>query len=189
MHPSLFFHPGALLSQPELSSARIDGVLIEVGEGYMPPDLPEDAGARATSLTPLLASGYALCGPSAAWVHGVGDRPPGCHHVQRISRRRSRVRPQRNVILHERVIDAGDVELIGAVPVTTRLRTLTDLVVSASGDEETALWMRALAAAAPGLVPQVRATIAERERMPGKRAALARLAELECYDEVTRYTS
>lgn len=186
MHPSLFFRPGALLSQPELSAARIDGVLIEVGEGYMPPDLPEDAGARATSLTPIVPDGYALCGPTAAWVHGVRDAPPSCHHLQRISPRRPRISPARNVVVHERLIGADEFEFIAGMPVTTPLRTLTDLVLESRGGAETDRWMRSLAAAAPALVPQVHALLAARERMPGKRAALARLTDLAGYDEVTR---
>jgi len=193
VHPSLFFRPGALLSQPELGAARIDGVLIEVGEGYMPPDLPEDDAARARSLSPVLVSGYALSGPSAAWVHGAGDAPPIRHHLQRIGAHRPRVERALNVVLHERTTAAGDIELIDDVPVTTRVRTLVDLVLGADADESTAEWMHRLAATAPELVPQVRGILASRHRMPGKRAALARIDELERererQEEVTRYTS
>lgn len=189
MHPSLFFRPGALLSQPELSSARLDGLLIEVGEGYMPPDLPEDEPARIRSLAPIVPPGYAASGATAAWVHGVGDAPPMRHHVQRISENRPRVRPIRNVIVHERRIDDGDIEFIAGVPVTTRSRTLTDLVFAADRDAESAAWMRRLARADPRLVSQVRDAVTARRRMPGRRAALAALASLEPerpQDEVTR---
>ncbi len=189
MHPSLFFRPGALLSQSELSSARLDGLLIEVGEGYMPPDLPEDDAARIRSIAHILAPGYAASGPTAAWVHGIGDLPPICHHVQRVSENRPRVRPLPNVIVHERRIDDGDVEMIAATPVTTRLRTLTDLVLSADRDAESAAWMRRLARADPWLVPRVRAVIEARNRMPGRRAALAALGSLPdaaSHEDVTR---
>lgn len=175
MHPSLFFHPGALLSQAELSAARIDGVLIEVGECYMPPDLPEDAGARATSLKPILVPGFCLCGPSAAWVHGAGDGPPWRHHLQRIVAHRSRVRTPPAVVLHERSIEPAEVRTIAGIPVTTRLRTLTDLVLGASDDAESDEWMRRFGAAEPELVGQVRDLIAAKGRMPGKRDAIARL--------------
>lgn len=184
MHPSLIFRPGAPLSLPELRSARLDGLLIEVGEGYMPPDLPEDEAARLLSLGPLLAPGYAACGPTAAWVHGVGDLPPNRHHVQRVSDKRARVRPIRNVIVHERRLDDDDIVVIAGVPVTTRLRTMTDLVLSADRDTESARWMRRLARADPWLVPQVREMIEARHRLPGRRAALAALASLTtCEDE------
>ncbi|WP_175986264.1 type IV toxin-antitoxin system AbiEi family antitoxin [Microbacterium tenebrionis] len=188
MHPTLFYRPGALLSASELSAARIDGVLIEVGEGYMPPDVPEDAAARAASLRPVLAEGYALCGPTAAWVHGVGDAPPACHHLQRIVERRQRVARERTVILHERRIEASDIQRLGGVPVTTPARTLTDLVLGS--DPLHSEWTCGLAALSPGLVGQVRELIGARHRMPGKRAALHRLAALAeqtpGYEEVTR---
>lgn len=189
MHPSLLYLPGAPLSLPELTAARIDGLLIEVGDGYMPPDIPEGPAARLASLAPILSPGYAASGPTAAWVHGVGDGPPRCHHLQRVAQRRARVRPIRDVVLHDRQLEAGDIEVVSGVPVTTRVRTLVDLIVTAGDDPESALWMRRLAAASPELVEKVRVIIQERTRMPGKRAALARIAELAAYEDVTRYTS
>lgn len=186
MHPSLFFRPGALLSQAELNSARLDGLLIEVGEAYMPPDLPEDEAARIGSLAPILSPGYAACGPTAAWVHGVGHEPPYCHHVQRVSAKRPRVRPLRGVVVHDRRLGDHDVQFISGAPVTTRLRTLIDLVLAAGRDPEAAEWMRRLARTHPGLVPQVREVIEARQRMPGRRAALTALTSLEAQDDVTR---
>ncbi|MGO2682828.1 hypothetical protein [Microbacterium sp.] len=179
MHPSLIFHPGVLLSQSELSSARLDGVLIEVGDGYMPPDLPESAEARAASLTLIHPPGYALCGPTAAWVHGVGYAPPSCHHLQRVSERRPRVRTMPGVVFHDRLIGRAELAFVGRAAITTRLRTLTDLVLGGGVDAEAEQWMRRFATAASDLLPRVQAIIAARERMPGKRAALARIAELQ----------
>jgi hypothetical protein len=178
VNPSLFYRPGALLSQQELSAARLDGLLVEVGEGYMPADLPEDAGARATALAPILSAGYAASGPTAAWVHGVGDAAPLRHHIQRAVDRRPRVQPRHDVIVHEGQLPSNDLVHIAGVPVTTPLRTLTDLVLTSSRHGECARWMRAMAAACPSLVPVVQTLLAERSRMPGKRAALAIIAEL-----------
>jgi hypothetical protein len=202
VHPSLFYRPGALLSQQELSAARLDGLLVEVGEGYMPADLPEDAGARATALAPILSAGYAASGPTAAWVHGVGDAPPQRHHLQRAADRRPRVELRRNVVMHEGQVPPGDLTFVAAVPVTTPLRTLTDLVLTSSRYRECAVWMRSMAEACPALVPQVQTLLAGRSRMPGKRAALATVSELLnergqdqaarnrlAQEEVTRYTS
>lgn len=196
MDPSLFYRPGALLSQQELSAARLDGLLVEVGEGYMPADLPEDAGARAAALAPILSPGYAASGPTAAWVHGVGDAPPRHHHIQRAVDRRPRVQPRQNVIVHEGQVPSNDLTLVATLPVTTPLRTLTDLVLTSSRYGECALWMRSMAAACPSLVPLVQTLLAARTRMPGKRAALVVVAELldevgegARQEEVTRYTS
>lgn len=194
MHPSLFFHPGALLSQPELSSARIDGLLVEVGEGYMPPDVPEDAAARVASLALVLLPGHAASGPTAAWVHGIGDAPPRCHHQQRHSERRGRVSPARNVVVHEARLAAEDVQLISGTAVTTPLRTMIDLVLAADRDAECAMWMRRFARAEPQLLSHVREHLERRQRLPGKRAALGAVDDLllpsseqkTAQDEVTR---
>ena len=196
MDPSLFYRPGALLSQQELNAARLDGLLVEVGDGYMPADLPEDAGARAAALEPVVSPGYAASGPTAAWVHGIGDAPPLRHHIQRAVDRRPRVQPRHNVIVHEGRVPSDDLMLIARMPVTTPLRTLTDLVLSSDRHGECAAWMRSMAAACPSLVPRVHTLLAARSRMPGKRAALAIVADLAGaqgenarQEEVTRYTS
>ncbi|KDA05876.1 hypothetical protein DC31_14450 [Microbacterium sp. CH12i] len=55
MHKSLFYLPGGLLSQPELNSARLDGLLFELGAGYMPADIPEGVDARAAALIPIVS--------------------------------------------------------------------------------------------------------------------------------------
>ncbi len=167
----------------------------------MPVDLPEDAGARAAALAPILSPGYAMSGPTAAWVHGIGDGPPLRHHIQRAVDRRPRVQPRHNVIVHEGQVPADDLMLVAIMPVTTPLRTLTDLVLTSSRYGECATWMRTMAAACPSLVPLVQTLLAARSRMPGKRAALAVVAELLdqrapgarveefAQEEVTRYTS
>ena len=197
MDSSLFYRPGALLSEAELSAARLDGVLVEVGEGYMPADMPEDDGARAAALGPVLSPGYAASGPTAAWVHGVGDAPPLHHHIQRAVDRRPRVPLRTNVIVHEGQVPLSDLIFLAAAPVTTRLRTMTDLVLTSSRFSECAVWMRGMAEAFPSLVPRVQTLLTARSRMPGKRAALATVGALlnehaqavSAQDEVTRYTS
>ena len=178
MDPSLFYRPGALLSQQELGAARLDGLLVEVGEGYMPADLPEDAGARAAALSPIISPGYAASGPTAAWVHGVGGTPPARHHTQRAVDRRPRIDQRRDVIAHEGRVPRSDLIVFGAIPVTTPLRTLTDLVLMSGRYRECAVWMPEMAALFPSLVPQVQTLLAARSRMPGKQAALSAVAEL-----------
>lgn len=196
MNPSLFYRPGALLSQQELSAARLDGLLVEVGEGYIPADLPEDAGARTAAVMSVLSAGYAMSGPTAAWVHGIGGEPPLRHHIHRAVDHRPRVEPRRDVVVHEGQVMPSDLIFIGTTPVTTPLRTLTDLVVTANRYEECASWMRSMAAAMPSLVSQVQELLAARTRMPGKRVALATVEELLSAtvqsgvdQDVTRYTS
>lgn len=190
MHPSLLHLPGTPLSRAELISARLDGLLIEVGEGFMPPDLPENTAARLASLGPVILPGFAASGPSAAWVHGVGDAAPRCHHLQRFAPHRPRVRTMRDVIVHQSRLPDSDVLRIGALVVTTPVRTLTDLVLSGVRDPEALRWAQLLAARSPALVSEVRSALESRERIPGKRRALALVAQLEsdeqAYEEVTR---
>lgn len=191
MHPSLIFRPGALLSQSELSAARLDGLLIEIGDAYMTPDLPEDAPARLASIAHVIAPGYAACGPSAAWAHGAGNAPPRCHHIQRVVAYRPRTAPARDVAVHDRRLDVDDVELIGGAPVTTAVRTMTDLILGVSRDAEVTWWAQRLAEVFPDSPRGARERLLARGRMPGKRRALALIDELfgedpADYEEVTR---
>lgn len=178
MHPSLFYRPGALLSEAELSAARLDGLLFEVGGGYMLADAPENAAARVAALGPVLTPGYAASGPTAAWMHGIGDAAPLRHHIQRVTSRRQRVATQRNVVVHEIRLDDAEVQVIASALVTTPRRTMADLALRADRDPECAKWLRTTAAAMPELVLPVREHIASRTRMPGKRAAIAVLDPL-----------
>jgi len=179
VHPSLFFHPGALLSLSELNSARLDGLLIEVGDGYMPPDLPEDAIARMFSLAPVLIPGYAACATTAAWVHGAGDPAPLRHHLQRVSARRRRVQVPSGVMLHESRLDDDDFTLVAGAAVTTPLRTMIDLALRADTDEAAAIWLPRLASSEPEIVPDAIARLESRPRLPGKRAAMTALKAIE----------
>ncbi len=68
--PFLYF-PGDRLSRTELSAARLDGHVVEVGEAYMPADAVETRELRAGSARPWLSAALALTHESAAWVHGA----------------------------------------------------------------------------------------------------------------------
>lgn len=184
----LFYRPGALLSQPELSAARLDGLVFEVDDAYMPADLPEDAAARAVAVSPLVAPGYAASGPTAAWIHGIGDRSPQRHHIQRLSPQRQRVVPMRKVVVHESRLSPDDVQAINTMRVTTPLRTMTDLAIRSARDAECASWLRACAGPWRDLLRPTLEHIVSRPRMPGKRGAVAALELLLELDQevVTR---
>lgn len=173
MHPSLFYSPGASLSAAELGAARLDGLLVEIGEGYMPADVPEDSAARMVSIRMLLPDGYAAAGPTAAWVLGVGHEPPRRHHAMRASARRPRVTPRRNLVLHDVRRADDEIVSIAGMPLTTLPRTLRDLAFLAANDPECADWARRTVAHSPGILGDVRRAIADQPRVPGKRAALA----------------
>ncbi|QMU98188.1 SAM-dependent methyltransferase [Microbacterium esteraromaticum] len=189
MHPALFYRPGDRLTLPELSAARLDGDVVEVGEGYMPADTIEGAGARALSLSPLVPTGAAVSGISAAWVHGARDAPPGVHHVSRISRTRQRVVISSRVVHHERRLPEDEVQEIAGVWVQNPLATAVSLLFSSAGSAEDTIWLRALIDAAPGLADAVRERVLPLGRRPGANHARRVLDGWADQDVVTRYTS
>ena len=178
MHPALLYFPHRRLSPAELSAARLDGHLVEVGEGFMPADTVEGACARAASLAPLGPAGAAVMGPSAAWVHGAGDRPPAHHHILRAGPRRLREPAEPRVLLHEITAAPDAVEPLGEVPVTTALRTMCDLVWMSRRHPEFIDWARMLGELRPGLAEQALATVEAWPRRPGRTQALTALRAL-----------
>ncbi|MFJ4045253.1 SAM-dependent methyltransferase [Microbacterium sp. NPDC089987] len=167
MHPALFYRPGGRLSLTELSAARLDGDVVEVGEGYMPADTIEGPGARALSLSPLVPPGTAVSGVSAAWVHGAGDAPPSVHHVSRISVSRQRIGPSMRVVHHERRLAADDIRSIAGVWVQTPEATAVSLLLSSARSAEDEIWLHALIGVSPGLIDAVRARVLPLGRRPG----------------------
>lgn len=189
MHPALFYLPGDRLTLPELSAARLDGDVVEVGEGYMPADTVEGVGARARSLSPLVPPGTAVSGVSAAWVHGAGDTPPVVHHVSRISRSRQRLTPSSRVVHHERLLADDEVQSISGVWVQTPLATAVTLLYSSARSAEDEVWLQALIRATPGLAEAVRRAVLPLGRRPGANHARRLLDGWADQEVVTRYTS
>lgn len=182
--------PGDSLSATELTAARLDGDVVEIGEGFIPADAVETAELRAASLGPLLASGLALTHASAAWVHGALDHAPSRHSVQRSSVQR------RNAVIDARLhyrdlrVPPGELQLIGGIPVTTPQRTLSDLVrEDLAAGRPVASAAHAMTSAFPGIAAQTVAALEHAGPVPHKRAALAWLRRRAAQDEVTRYTS
>ncbi|WP_191089312.1 SAM-dependent methyltransferase [Microbacterium radiodurans] len=125
--PYLYFTDDRL-SHAELSAARLDGDVVEIGEGFMPADAVETTALRALSLRPLARPGLALTHGSAAWVHGVRPEPPTRHHLQRLGDRRTMFIVSARVRFRDgRMPPEHTVELAG-VAVTTLERTLVDLL-------------------------------------------------------------
>lgn len=178
MHPALYLAPGDRLALAELASARLDGAVFEVGEGYMPADTVETPAARALSLCALVPKGSALSGPSAAWVHGAGDRPPIRHHVRRVDAAASRFRSSARLVVHDSPLRPGESQLVGGVAVVTVEATAVELALGVFRDDEYGRWLRALTAVFPGQTVRAHEAIAARGRTPGKRAALDLLRRL-----------
>lgn len=178
MHPAFLYLPGDRLAIPELSAARLDGHLVDLGEGYIPADLIESPSARAAAIAILVPVDTAASGPTAAWVHGAGDAPPARHHVRRAVSRRIRTALPARVILHDTALPQADFALIGGVPVMTPERTMIDLALGLHRDESLRRWMLLLADAEPSLVPAALSELDTMTRVPGKRAGRGALERL-----------
>jgi hypothetical protein len=178
--------PGDRLSASELSAARLDGDVVEVGDAYMPADAVETVALRAGSLLAIMGDVLAATNLSAAWIHGAIDDPPARHAAQRAVRRRVTAVVHRRVRVGDTALEPSDLLRVGGVWVTTRRRTLADLC--RSQDPAETAGARAMAALFPGLAADARTWLTEQGRIPNKRPALRLLAALAADDQedVTR---
>lgn len=172
MNPAYMFFGNDRLSIAELSAARLDGHLVELGEGYIPADAIETAHLRAASLRELLGSHLAATHESAAWVHGAIDEPPERHRVQRAVDRRLHHVIDRRLTYRDGCLAGADLCAFGGVWVTTPVRTLADLARRAAHDEPSARAFRDLCHHDPSLVADTIAWFAARGPLPDKRPAL-----------------
>lgn len=179
VHPALFYRPGDRLSLAELGAARLDGHLIEIGEGYMPMDTVEGADARATGIADIVPPKTAACGPTAAWIHGAGDAPPALHHVRRTSSTRLRSATTSRVLYHESRAAPDSVQTIAGVSVIAVLPTAMELLFDAALGHAESPWLRALLLVQPGLLSEVRACLERTPRRPGRRGAVRLIDRLE----------
>ena len=182
MSASVFLYfAGERLSEAELSAARLDGHLVDLGEGYMPADAVETAAMRAASLGSLLADAMAASLLSAAWIWGAIDEPPTRHSAHRAVERRLHHVIDRRLVLHDVAVPAAGRVRIGGIWVTTPLQTLLDLarawVDAPSGD---AMLHALRAIVARGLANPLEAIeqLSARSRMPGKKAVITALDSL-----------
>lgn len=168
-------------SPAELSAARLDGHLVELGEGYIPADAVETAALRAASLSPLLGVRLAATHLSAAWIHGVIDDPPARHAVQRAVDHRIRIVTDHRLVYRDGCVEPGDLVRIGGVLVTTPVRTLADLARQSAGgddDPEVAQAVERMAAR-PGAARAAIVRLAVQTAVPGKPPAIRLLRRLE----------
>ncbi|KAA9110546.1 hypothetical protein [Microbacterium rhizomatis] len=185
--PYLYFADDRL-SIAELSAARLDGHLVELGEGYIPADAVETSALRAASLTELLGHTLAATHLSAAWVHGALPDPPARHCVQRcVPQRLHHVFGRRIVYRELRVLDE-DLHRIGGVLVTSPARTLADL--ARVPDAQHLRAATSLAAATAGLAATAWEWLHAQGSLPRKRPAMSLLRQLDAacalQEDVTR---
>lgn len=177
--PSPFLYlPDDRLSSAELSAARLDGHVVELGDAYIPADAVETAALRAGSLRGLLGEAMAATHGTAAWVHGAIATPPVRHSVQRAVAHRLHHVIHRRLSYSDSALPVEDLQLIGGVLVTTPVRTLADLARRAARQPSAADAAEALAHQDPALVDAARAWFDDHGPVPDKRAALRWLREV-----------
>ena len=173
--PFLYF-AGGRLSPAELSAARLDGHLVELGDAYIPADAVETRELRAGSLRELLGDTLAATHLSAAWIHGALHEPPSRHTVQRAVPRRLHQAFVRRLHYRDLRVDPADLQLVFGVLVTTPERTLADL--SRVDEERYAAAALSMADADPRLPARTVDWLESRGPLPNKRAALIGLRSL-----------
>ena len=123
----LIYLPDERLSVAELSAARLDGDVVEIGEGYMPADAIESTAARAASLRSLCGTRLVVGSWSAAWVYGALTDPPARHTVMRGAAPRIGNRIDRRALFPDGGVEQTDVTDVAGVLVTSPLRTVIDV--------------------------------------------------------------
>ncbi len=161
------------LPMAELHALRLDGQLIALDEGFTAVDQPAGVAQRAGSLALYTDDRLIVEQHSAAWVWGALPQPPARHELCASIGARSRsVHPHR-LLVREVVISPQDWVQLGAVRVTTPLRTASDLArFSETYDHsliEQLLWLHGLD------VADVVADLNRRRNLPRKKIALGRL--------------
>jgi len=171
--PFLFF-PGERLALSELSAACLDGLLVPLGEGFMPADAVETAWMRARSLLPLLGERWAGVRLTAAWVHGGIPTEPTRHHLQRVVTRRTRAHDGTRAVYHDVRLPPADTTSLAGVHLSTPGRTLADL--ARSDDEHQRAAAVAWAASDPRARSDARAWLDRHPTFPYGRRGIALLA-------------
>ncbi len=126
--PFLYFADDRL-SLAELSAARLDGDLVELGDAYIPADAVETSALRAGSLTALLGDTLAATHLTAAWIHGaLPDAPRAPHRAARGPATTAPRAAAASLVYRDLAVDpARPAASSAGCWVTTPVRTLDDL--------------------------------------------------------------
>lgn len=176
------------LSAAELSAARLDGHLVELGDAYIPADAVETPALRAGSLRGILGDTLAATHVTAAWIHGAIHEPPTLHTVQRAVTRRLHAVLALRLVYRDLTVALDDLVLLGGVWVTSPTRTLADLV--RVDDDEHVRAAHVLAREQPGTCADAIAWLEAHRGLPHKHAGIATLRSWmpagDPYEDVTR---
>lgn len=178
---------GTGLAPAELSAARLDGDITELGFSFVPIDVPSRASTRARSLAVSLPERFIVDRRSAAWVHGAIERLPerleAC--VSTSARPSALARFGGSVIgvpfdgtVREVVITGDEIVSLDGVLVTTPLRTVFDLLRVPEFDTEVQVIVQRLAALSSLTLDACEHYLTGRPHLPRKSETLARLGHV-----------
>ncbi|SDZ03636.1 hypothetical protein [Herbiconiux ginsengi] len=168
----------------ELTAARLDGDLRDLGGAYCSVDVHPSAALRGSALAPLVPDGLVVERMSAAWVLGATPRFP--RPVQLCIRSSHRIRDVPSIDRQVRQVVLGDHEIVAAGPVwvTDPFRTAVDLVrCDPVFDRSVLLCVVTLLLSAGASTARCRTELRRVPHLPHKQRALRRLDEV---DEVLR---
>ncbi|MFV0372927.1 SAM-dependent methyltransferase [Microbacterium sp.] len=172
------YHSDDRLSAAELRSARLDGLVVELGDAFIPADAVETPELRAASLSVLVGSDMALTHESAAWVHGALLRLPARHRVQRIVSHRLPHVIDARLEYRDARIPSRDLACLSGVHLTHPIRTLDDAVRDlVSGRTDAAEVVAALCRWRPQLVEETIQWLRTCQQLRHKRTARAWLEQ------------
>lgn len=113
--------------EPELRAAVLAGELVMVGDCWASVAEPQDPALRAASFAWSVDDTRVVAAVrSAAWIWGACSRPPLPHEA--CVPAGHRIRQHGDVRVREVAITADEVVRLGGVAVTTRVRTVLDLL-------------------------------------------------------------
>lgn len=162
----------------ELQCAALDGELYALDQCFCPIDEFDTIHLRARALGVVLDPRVIAERLSAAWVWGALLNPPQRHQLCVAIGARTRPHPSLNATLREVVISVDEIDTVSGVSVTSRLRTIIDLLRFSEhfGDREISAVNTLMS---DGNIDHAACSQAllKRRNLPQKRIALERLAQ------------
>jgi hypothetical protein len=164
-------------ADPELTALVLDGEAYRVGGSVAALDEINSPALRATSLALELPPRLIAEQHTAAWVWGAQPQPTVRHEVCADILARLRPALDAGLSVREVVILHEDIAVLGALSVTTPMRTAIDIArfVITWNDDETRVISELLRIGGIDILDCARA-MNRRQNLPNKRVALERFA-------------
>jgi hypothetical protein len=168
------------LPPAELRAARIDGQVFAVDEAFAVLGEPDSVELRVAALAPLVPDRMIVERSSALWVYGARAEAPFRHQLCMDMANRTTPHHSLRFEYRECRLERGDVLQLGALKITSHLRTAIDLLRTCEPfGAADALDVLAVLQLGGSGVSECARCIRTRPRYPGVRRALARLASID----------